>query len=370
MIYFDHNATTPLDDRVLASMQAFLGPYYGNASGLYRLGRLSRGAMDAAREQVAALVGATAAQVIFTSGGTEANNLALKGMALAMRPGLIVTGATEHPSITGPLGFLVRHGWTVETLPAATDGRPIMAHLDEVDGRAVGIGTLMLANNETGVLHDTAAFAMKIRALGGRCHIDAVQAAGKVPVDFDACGADSMTISSHKIYGPKGVGALIVDRAIPIEPLLHGGGQEQGLRGGTENVAGIVGFGKAAELARVELDSRRQHNLNLRQRLEARLAAIPGLTVFAANAERLPNTVQFSLPGYEGETLVMTLDRQGFALSSGSACASGGGEPSPVLTAMGINDDTARGAVRVSLGRGNTVDEVDRFADTLLTLIH
>lgn len=369
MIYLDHNATTPLDERVLEAMLPYLGAFYGNASGLYRLGRLSRSAVDTAREQVAALVGARPAEVTFTSGGTEANNLALKGLAFSQLPGLIVSGATEHPSVMGPLRFLSTCGWRVETLPVDRDGRPDAAFLDDVLGGAPRFATLMLANNETGVIHDVASVGEKIRERGGFFHVDAVQAAGKIPVDFKASGAHTLGLSAHKIYGPKGVGALIVDRAVPIEPLLHGGGQEQGLRGGTENIAGIVGFGKAAELALAELDERSSRLRALRARLEAGLSKLPGLTIFAERAERLPNTVQFGLSGYAGETLVMNLDRKGFAVSSGSACASGGGEPSPVLTVMGVDEETAKSAVRVSLGKDNTETDVERFLEALRALV-
>jgi len=227
----------------------------------------------------------------------------------------------------------------------------------------------MLANNEIGVIHDTRPLADSLRAAGGFLHVDAVQAAGKIPLDFAATGAHTLALSAHKIYGPKGVGALIADRTAPIEPLLHGGGQEHGWRGGTENVAGIVGFGKAAELARLELEARAAYVLDLRRRLETGLTALPGVTLFAEHAGRLPNTIQFSVPGFDGEALVMQLDRLGFAVSSGSACASGGHAPSPVLTAMGVDAATARGAIRVSLGQGNTAACVDQFLEALNHLI-
>jgi cysteine desulfurase len=370
MIYLDHNATTPLDERVLEAMLPYLGAFYGNASGLYRLGRLSRSAVDAAREQVAALVDARPSEVIFTSSGTEANNLALKGLAFSLTPGVILAGATEHPSVTEPLRFLAARGWRVKALPVDHDGRPAVFCFDSLIHAGLRFATLMLANNETGLVHDVAALAGRVREQGGYFHVDAVQAVGKIPVNFKATGAHTLTLSSHKIYGPKGVGALIADRSAPIEPLLHGGGQEGGLRGGTENVAGIVGFGKAAELALAELAERRTRLLALRRRLEIGLRECPGITIFAEAAERLPNTVQFGLAGCDGETLVMRLDRKGFALSSGSACASGGREPSPVLTAMGVDEDTARSAVRVSLGRGNTEADVDAFLEALGSLRH
>ena len=369
MIYLDHNATTPLDERVRDAMLPFLGRFYGNPSGLYRLGRLSRGAIDTAREQVAALAGARAAEVIFTSGGTEANNFALKGMAGALAYGVIVSGGTEHPAVTEPLRFLGRHGWTIKTLPVDANGSPDLAAIPDLMTSATRIGTLMLANNETGVIHETRALADSLRSVGAYFHVDAVQAAGKIPVDFAGMGAHTMALSSHKLYGPKGVGALIAERLAPLEPLLHGGGQEQDRRGGTENVAGIVGFGKAAELARIELEERRRRTHLLRTRLEEGLRSLPGLILFGETAERLPNTSLFSVPGYDGETLVMQLDRLGFAVSSGSACASGGNEPSPVLLAMGVEESIARGAIRVSLGRGNTETEVDRFIEAIKGLM-
>jgi cysteine desulfurase len=292
-------------------------------------------------------------------------------MAFAVGKGVLITGATEHPSVSEPLKYLAARGWTLKTLPVGPEGLPANTNLESPDikpGEAP-IGSLMLANNETGVIHDTLELASSLRKAGGFLHVDAVQAVGKIPVDLASTGAHTMTLSAHKIYGPKGVGALIAKRTVPIEPLLHGGGQERGLRGGTENVAGIVGFGKAAELARLELEARSAHTLALRRRLERGLRSLPGVTLFAETTQRLPNTVQFSVPSFDGETLVMNLDRLGFAVSSGSACASGGNVPSPVLTAMGVDAETARGAIRVSLGRGNTEFEVDQFMEALKGLL-
>lgn len=369
MIYLDHNATTPLDERVLDAMLPYLHSFYGNASALHRLGRLSRSAVDTAREQVAELVGARASEVVFTSGGTEANNMAIKGLAASIGTGTLITGATEHPSISAPVARLGAEGWTVKTLPVDHQGQLTADAISQSGSGGVDIGTLMLANNETGLIHDTAIFAKMLRTAGASLHVDAVQAAGKIPVSFADTGADSLTISSHKLYGPKGVGALILRRDAPITPLLEGGGQEEGRRAGTENVAGIVGFGRAAELARLELNDRQSHLLMLRERLETGLRSIPELTIFGEQARRLPNTVLFSISGLDGEMLVMRLDRLKIAVSSGSACASGGNEPSPVLTAMGVDETTARGAVRISLGRANIEAEIDQFLQALTSLL-
>jgi cysteine desulfurase len=370
MIYLDHNATTPLDERVREAMLPYLVNFYGNPSSLYRLGRLSRNAVDMAREQVAALAGAHPSEVIFTSGGTEANNLALKGLALELKRRSFAVGATEHPSVTEPAEFLGSLGWNRVIVPVDSMGLPERAFFEIFPENALGFASLMLANNETGVINESiGAIAETLRARGTILHCDAVQAAGKIPIDFCSVGVHLLSISSHKLYGPKGVGALIVDRSVTLKPLLHGGGQEFSWRGGTENVAGIVGFGKAAELALAELEDRRRHCLKLRQHLEMGLENLPGITFFARNAPRLPNTIQFGVSGYEGESLVMALDRQGFAISSGSACASSASEPSPVLIAMGVTAEAAKSAIRISIGKSNTETDIERLLDAVKKLI-
>jgi cysteine desulfurase len=361
MIYFDHNATTPLDERVMDAMLPYLSRFFGNPSSLYRLGRLARSAVETAREQVAALVGANPAEVVFTSGGTEANNLAIKGLGHSLPHGVAAVGATEHPSVTEPMAFVASQGWSVEKLVVDRDGLTSPDSSVGLSSASLRFASIMWANNETGAVNDIPAVAQALRDKGAVIHSDAVQAAGKIPVNFASSGLHLLTLSSHKIFGPKGAGALVRDRAVPLVPLLHGGGQEHDLRGGTENVAAIVGFGKAADLALRELEARRTRLMMLRQRLESGLAEFFGVTVFAREAERLPNTVQFSLPGFDGEMLVMLLDRHGVAVSSGSACASGAHEPSPVLRAMGVEPAVAEGAVRVSLGPSNSEAEIDRF---------
>lgn len=365
MIYFDHNATTPLDGRVLEAMLPYLKSCHGNPSSLHRPGRIARDAVETARAQVAALTGAAPTQVVFTSGGSEANNLAIKGLAWSLKPGRICIGATEHPSVAAPARFLRSQGWECRTLPVDAQGVIEDFALAETAENPPDIVAVMLANNETGVVQDVARIAAVARNSGAWLHCDAVQAAGKTPLSFPQTGAHLMSLSGHKIYGPKGTGALIVDPSVPLTPLIHGGEQEKGLRGGTENVAAIVGFGKAAELAAAELEEHGRRLRRLRDILERGIETLPGTMVFAHAAERLPNTLQFAVAGYDGETLVMLLDRHGIAVSSGSACASGAREPSPVLLAMGVDPALATGAVRISLGKGNTEAEAEELLSSL-----
>jgi cysteine desulfurase len=366
MIYFDHNATTPIDDRVLEAILPFLKAFYGNPSSLYRHGRLVRSAIDTAREQVATLVGAQPSQIIFISGGTEANNLALT----VIKPkSTVAISAIEHPSISEPAENLARQGHELKLIAVDRNGLVTQDAIDEVAKYNPGLVSIMLANNETGVIQDVACYAQQLRDKGIIFHTDAVQALGKIPVDFNQLGIHMMSLSSHKIYGPKGCGALVFDKTVSVKPLLLGGGQEQGYRAGTENAPAIIGFGKAAELAGTELAQRSEHVLKLRNLLEDRLTGIRGIVIFAKAAARLPNTVQFGIEGMDGEMLLMKLDQKGIAVSSGSACASGGGKPSPVLAAMGISAELAKSAIRVSLGKSNTEAEVIEFINGLKTLV-
>jgi cysteine desulfurase len=366
MIYLDHNATTPIDDHVLEAMLPFLKSFYGNPSSLYRHGRIVRSAIDAAREQVAALVDAPPSQVIFTSSGTESNNLAL---ATLPSRGKLCISAIEHPSITEPALRLKSLGSTLSIIKVDTNGLITPVAIDEIIKQKPDLVSIMLANNETGIIQDLAPYAKKLRANNITVHTDAVQASGKIPVSFNQLGVQLMSLSSHKIYGPKGCGALIFEKSIEIKPILLGGGQEQGLRAGTENVAAIVGFGKAAELAKTELAKRFEQLLGLRKLLEDGLTSIPGLTIFAVQADRLPNTVQFGIPEIDGEMLLMKLDQKGFAVSSRSACASDASNPSPVLIAMGVEAGLAKSAIRISLGLTNTKTEIFEFINQLKALV-
>lgn len=366
MIFLDHNATTPIDPMVVEAMLPYLQTCYGNPSSLYRLGRLSRSAIDSAREQVAALVDAQPANIIFTSGGTEANALA---MASARGRRLFIS-VIEHPSVFENACNRRSLYSGLETLAVNGLGVISRALIPSLNLQAGDMLSLMLANNETGALQPVAELAAKAASVGAIVHTDAVQALGKMPVSFKALGVQLMSLSSHKIHGPKGCGALVISDDGLLQPLQFGGDQERSLRAGTENVAAIVGFGKAAELARLELHARSRHMLQLRMHLEQGLKQIPGLAIFAEQAERLPNTVQFALPNTQGEMLLMQLDVKGIAVSSGSACKAGSQQPSPVLTAMGVQSTLAQSAIRVSVGKDNTLQQIDDFLSVLQPLVN
>ena len=363
-VYFDHNATTPVDERVLSVMLPFLREQYGNASSRHELGTVARKAVDMAREQVAALVGVQPVQVIFVSGGTEANNAFIKGAAGYLRPSQIAVSAIEHPCVARPAQELARAGWKVRKLAVTRDGAVDRADVEEALQEPIGIVSVMLANNETGVIQDVAAIAERARAAGAWMHTDAVQALGKIAIDFNALNVHAMTLSAHKIYGPKGAGALVVDKRIELRPLLSGGGHERGWRSGTENVPAIGGFGAACELAAQRLYELSRKLVALRAEFERGLQRV-GAMVFGQAAERIPNTSYFAFPGIDGETLVIELDKEGYAVAAGAACSSASTEPSATLLAMGVGRELARGAVRFSLGAGNTQREVQEFLQAL-----
>jgi cysteine desulfurase len=363
-VYLDHNATTPIDESVLAAMLPFLRAQHGNASSRHELGTHARRAVDRAREQVAAAVGARPGQGVFTSGGTESNNLCIKGAAALMKPQQVVVGAIDHPCVAAPAKDLTRAGWTLRRLAVSPDGVARLSDLEEALAVSTGIVSAMLANNETGVIQPVAQIAARARAAGAWVHSDAVQALGKIPVDFGALGVHALTVSAHKLRGPKGAGALILDKRIDLKPLLHGGGHESGMRSGTENVPAIVGFGAACDLAVARLADFTRDSTRLRDLLDARLTAL-GATVFGAGAPRVPNTTYFALDGIDGETLVIELDRLGYCVASGSACSSSSTEPSATLLAMGVPPEVARGAVRVSLGPDNDELQVVKFAQAV-----
>ncbi|MGE5467328.1 MAG: cysteine desulfurase family protein [Ignavibacteria bacterium] len=365
--YLDYNATTPVLDAVREAMLPYFSQRFGNASSRHEYGRAARAGVDTARERVAAAVGAHPTEVVFTSGGSEANNLFIRGAAACMKPGGIAISAIEHPCVREPARLLARRGWSLREV--AVDGEGRVREDDFADAMAgqPGLVSIMLANNETGVIQDVAALAQRARSSRAWFHSDAVQALGKLPLDFrrlNEAGVHALTLSSHKIGGPKGAAALVLDKRVELEPLIAGGGHERGLRSGTENVPAIVGFGVACELAAARVADEAQRLLELRSRLEAGLVA-RGATLFGASAERLPNTVYFATAGLDGETLVGQLDRAGYAVASGAACSSANPEPSHVLLAMGVAPQLARGAVRVSLGADSTAATVDGFLAVL-----
>ena len=319
-VYFDHNATTPLDERVLAAMLPFLREQYGNASSRHDLGITARRAIDTAREQVAALVNVRPPQVVFTSGGTEANNLFIKGAAEILKPSQIAISGIEHPCVAKPAAALVRRGWAVRKLGVNRDGVVDVNDVDAALQTPTGIVSVMLANNETGVIQPVAEVAQRARVAKAWMHTDAVQALGKIAVDFEALNVHAMTLSAHKIYGPKGAGALIVDKRIELAPLIAGGGHEHGMRSGTENVPAIVGFGAAADLAASRLNELAPRLEKLRARVEQGLVQL-GAVIFGNQSQRLPNTSYFAFRGIDGETLIIELDKLGFGVAAGAACS-------------------------------------------------
>ena len=369
--YLDHNATTPLDPAVLAAMLPWLESQFGNPSSRHEYGRAARRAIDQARQQVAAAVNAHPTEVVFTSGGSEANNLFIKGAAASLKPSSLAVSSIEHPCILKPAARLARQGWQIQNVAVDGAGRVIFEHFIENLAAKPQLFSFMMANNETGVIQDIASLAGAACATGGWFHSDAVQALGKLAIDFrelNAGGVHALTLSAHKAYGPKGAAALILDKRVELQPLIAGGGHERGLRSGTENVAAIVGFGVAAELAAQRLAEDTEQLAKWRESLERGIVALGG-QVFGADAPRLANTSYFAFADIDGETLVGKLDRTGFAIASGAACSSANPEPSHVLRAMGVPSEMARGSVRVSLGRANSQSQIDEFINALQATI-
>jgi cysteine desulfurase len=369
-VYLDHNATTPLDPAVLEAMLPFLREDYGNPSSLHSFGQRARAAVEEARARVAALVGAEPAEIVFTGGGSEADNLALRGVsakARAPRTG-IVCSAIEHHAVLNPAKALAEEGRPARTVRVGAGGVVDLEDLEAAVDQGTALVSVMLANNETGVVQPVAEVARLARARGALVHCDAVQAAGRLAVDVRVLDVDLLTLSAHKLYGPKGVGALYVRRRTPMAPLVRGGAQERNRRAGTENVAGIVGFGEAASLARRRLEEDAARVAPLRDRLEARLLEVPGARR-NGDGPRVPNTTNVSFEGADAEALVAALDLEGVAVSTGAACAAGGLEPSHVLRAMGLPPERVQSSLRFSLGRGTTEADVDRAAEVTAAVV-
>lgn len=364
-VYFDHNATTPVDPTVLEAMMPFLGEAFGNPSSGHIHGQRARAAVERAREQVAALLSCQPDEIVFTSGGTEANNLAIRGAlegASAKRH--VVTSAVEHPATSRPCELLEQRGVEVTRLPVDGLGRVLVETARPFVRGDTALVTIMLAQNEVGTLMPVAELAGLAHERGSLFHTDAAQAVGKVPTRVDELGVDLLSVAGHKLYAPKGVGALFVRRGIPIRPVLVGAGQERGLRPGTENVAFIVGLGVACRRAAEDLDDEATRQRLLRDQLwESLRASIPAIALNGHPTERLPNTLNITFPGVRGSTVLAVATE--IAASTGSACHEGGESASPVLLAMGIDATAALGAVRLSIGRGTTRAHVDLAAAAL-----
>jgi cysteine desulfurase len=360
-VYLDHNATTPVDPQVLEAMLPYYRQKYGNASTLYALGREARIAVDEAREQIAELIHAQPTEIYFTSGGTESDNTALKGVAFAnrQRGNHIITSQIEHSAVLDTCRYLEKQGFEVTYLPVDRFGK---VHPEQVlkalTNRTILI-SIMHANNEIGTIQPIEEIGTIARERRIYFHTDTVQTFGKLPIDVKQMKIDLLSISAHKIYGPKGIGALYIRKGVNIDPLLHGGEQERKRRAGTENVPAIVGFGKAVELAKKQMQEEAQYLTKLRNQLfEGLQSRVEGITLNGHPVDRLPNTLNISVKYVKGEALLLQLDKQGIYISTGSACASGSIEPSHVLLALGMSEQEARNSIRFSLGRENTEEDI------------
>jgi cysteine desulfurase len=367
-VYFDHNATTPARREVVDAMLPYFTQRFGNASSVHFFGQENRDSVDRARGDVAALMGAEPEEVIFTSGGTESDNLAIRGAVRAARRlsrgNHIITSVIEHPAVLKTCQDLEGEGFRISFIPCDRSGVVRLDLLEGALGPDTCLVTVMLANNETGVIQPLREISALTRRRGIPLHTDAVQGAGKIPIDVDGLGVDLLSISAHKFYGPKGIGALYVRRGTALEAVTTGGSHECGLRPGTENIPGIVGLGEAARLSKQDLSREVERIGALRDRLERGvLKKVEGVVVNGSSAPRVPNTSSIVVARVEGEAITLRLSMLGFAVSSGSACSSGESEPSHVLLALGLDPALAQGGLRISLGIGNTTEEVDAFLE-------
>ena len=373
-IYLDHNATTPLHPAVLEQMLPYLTRQFGNPSSVHWAGRVVSGALETAREQVASLINATPAEIVFTSCGSEADNFAIKGTALALqgRGRHIITTVVEHPAVLESCSFLESQGWQVSYLPVDAEGALDLDRLERAITAQTVLISVMWANNETGNLSPIARIGEIARRHNICFHSDMIQAVGRVPLDVKAAGLDLAAISGHKFGAPKGVGALYIRAETQLEALIHGGHQERNRRAGTSNVAGIVGLGAASEIAARDLSANITQLQHLRNRLEdGLLAGLSGIHLNGAldRSKRLPNTLNLSFAGIAGESLLLNLDLKGIAVSSGSACSSGTLEPSHVIKALGTDPLLAQSSLRFSLGIDNTAEEVDYVLEQLPPIV-
>jgi len=372
--YLDYAATTPVDARVLESMQPYFTEHFGNANSLYKAGRDAYHALEAARESIAIAIGAARpSELIFTSGGTEADNAAFISVLRRVAPdgGHLVASAYEHPAILDLVKWLGKQGYDITLLNPRKDGRVYADDLAEALREDTKIVSIMHSNNEVGTINNLREMAELVHARGALFHTDAVQSLGKVPIDVQELGVDMASFSAHKIYGPKGVGALYLRRGISFDPLIKGGGQENKRRSGTQNVAGAVGFAKALELCLDEMDSEAARLSGLRDHIIKRVTDTLENTQVTAAGEgsRLPGIAPLLINGVEGESMLLQLDNQGFAISTGSACSSGSLAPSHVLLSIGVPQEIAHGSLRVSVGRFTTEKDADAFVDALIPIV-
>jgi cysteine desulfurase len=371
-IYFDHSATTPVDDDVAKLMLEYMTEKFGNPSSIHSFGREVRKAVDEARGHVAALIGANANEIFFTSGGTEADNIALKGVALANRKkgNHIITTSIEHHAILHTCEYLEKQGFTITYLPVDENARVRVEDVRNAITDKTVLISVMFANNEVGTLQPIKEIGEIAKEKGIYFHTDAVQAVGNYPIDVKELNIDLLTLSGHKFHGPKGIGALYARRGVRIEALQQGGGQERSLRPGTENVPGIIGLGKAAEIAKRDMEKKVAHITALKEKLMAGIQEkISDIKLNGHPTLRMPGNVNFSFRFVEGESLLLNLDLKGIAASSGSACTSGSLDPSHVLLAMGLTHEVAHGSLRISLGRGNTEEDIDYCLTVLPEII-
>jgi cysteine desulfurase len=369
-IYFDHAATTPVDQRVLEAMLPYFVERYGNPSELHRLGREGRRAVEAARAAVAAALNAGEREIVFTAGGTEADNLALCGYLERFESGHLIVSAIEHPAVMETAKVLGRRGWGVDLVPVDRDGLIDLDAYDRAFRPNTKLASVMFANNVVGTVQPVADLARVAHEHGALFHTDAVQAVGALPVDVQALSVDLLSLSGHKLYGPKGVGALYVRRGTRLAPLVHGGGHERRLRSGTENVPGMVGLGAAMSLAVEEMPERQARLVALRERLaDGVLAAVPEVSYLGHRTQRLPGNVAFTVRYVEGESMLLQLDQAGIMVSSGSACATGSLEPSHVILALGYRAEEAHGSIRATLGWENTEEQIDAFLEVFPPIV-
>lgn len=372
LIYLDHAATTPTRPEVVDAMVPFFTEHFGNASSIYRLGRENRKAVDAARADIAKTLGAEPAEIFFTGSGSEADNWAIKGAAAAKagKGKHLITSSIEHPAVLEVFEYLAKNGYEVTYLPVDAEGLVAPQSLRAAMRPDTTLVSIMTANNEIGTIQPIAALSTIAREGGALFHTDAVQAAGNIPVNVRDMGVDLLTVSAHKFYGPKGIGALYVRKGVRIDPLLHGGHQERGKRAGTENVPGIIGMAKAIVLASEELDAHARHISTLRDMaMTAILARVPHIKLNGHPTQRLPGNLNLSFRFIEGESLLLMLDMKGIAASSGSACTSGSLDPSHVLLAIGLPHEIAHGSLRLSFGTMNTEEDVRVLVDNLVVIV-